>query len=322
MMKYLYFIFLALLFHSCYRDIDLDKYREAEGENLLTVNSIINPDSTVSVSATRMYFFSDIHNERTIVPDLNIELYVNSEFREMMRFNAETKLYESASRPAIGDKISLQTTFKDVKVEATDVIPKSVMIESIAAERQGPMSIYTSSDYLFTYRITFSDNPDEENYYFLQYDAVDWRYDVFMGERGFTYEFVFQQLAQQVNGTLPGWEPYSPYGLPFSDRGIEGQTHTLVVREIIQGSGYLPTYTQMNREFKLYAISKSYYNYLVSFLSSRSDDGGIHGGLIDLGISDPIKVYSNIEGGAGILGSYVVVPKIVDIFSFTGTFPQ
>lgn len=56
-MKYSYFICLVLLLNSCYRDIDLNKYREAEGETLLTVNSIINPDSTVAVSATQMYFF-------------------------------------------------------------------------------------------------------------------------------------------------------------------------------------------------------------------------------------------------------------------------
>ena len=42
--------------------------------------------------------------------------------------------------------------------------------------------------------------------------------------------------------------------------------------------------------------------------------------MIDIGVEDPINVYSNIEGGVGILGSYVVVSKIVDIFSLTGTF--
>ena len=316
-MKYLYFLFLVLLFNSCARDIDLDKYREAEGENLLTVNSIINPDSTVSVSATRMFFFSDIHNERTVVPDLDIMLYVNSQFTEKMRFNSETKLYESTTRPAIGDEISLQTTFKDVTVKASDIIPKKVTIELITAERQGPMHIYVDDNYVHTYRITFSDNPDEENFYFLQYDVPEWNGGD-IGERDFTYEFVFQQLARQVNATLPGWEPYSPYGLPFSDRGIEGKTHTLVVREIRQGASYLAR----NRQFKLYAISKPYYNYLVSILCNRSDDGGIHGGVIDIGFAEPIKVYSNIEGGTGILGSYVVEPVTVDIFSLPGMFPE
>lgn len=322
-MKYVYFIIIALLFNSCYRDIDLNKHREMEGENLLTINSIINPDSTVAVAATRMFFFSDVHNERVVVSDLDIELHINSEFIEKMRFNAQRKLYESVSRPAMGDVVSLQTTFNNTKVQTADIIPESVAIESINAERQGPMHIYSGNDYLLTYRITFSDNPDEENFYFLQYDVVDKRYDVDMGERDFTSEFVFQQLAKQVNGTLPGWEPYSFYGLPFSDRGINGKTHTLAVKEKIQGEfSNLTAQKQMNREFKLYAISKPYYNYLVSLLCNRSDDGGIHGGMIDIGVADPIKVYSNIDGGIGILGSYAVEPKVIDIFSFTGKFPQ
>ncbi|MCC8096688.1 MAG: DUF4249 domain-containing protein [Tannerellaceae bacterium] len=264
-----------------------------------------------------------MHNERTVVPDLDIELYVNLEFAEKMRFNAETKLYESTIRPKIGEKISLQTTFKEVQVKASDRIPKHVMIESISAERQGPIHIYSENDYLFTYRITFSDNPEEENFYFLQYDVVNRQYDVDMGERDFTYDFGFQQLARQVNGILPGWEPYSPYGLPFSDRGIEGKTHTLVVKEKIQGEfNPLTKFTQMNREFKLYAISKPYYEYLVSLLCNRSEDGGIHGGMIDIGVADPIKIYSNIEGEIGVFCSYVVEPEVIDIFSFTGAFPK
>ncbi|MDR2232508.1 MAG: DUF4249 domain-containing protein [Tannerella sp.] len=314
-MKYLYFLFFVLLFHSCYSDIDLDRYREAEGENMLTLNSIINPDSTVSVSATRMFFYSDVHNEHIFVPDLDMELYVNSVFAEKMRFNPETGLYESATRPATGDEIRLQTTFMGATVKAVDVIPEKVTIESIAAELQGPIHIYVDDNYVLTYRITFSDRPDDENFYFLQYDDADIIHGA--GERDFTYEFVFQQLARQINATLPGWEPYSSYGLPFSDSGIEGKTYTLTIREIQQGDGFM-SFQKMNRIFKLYAISKPYYNYLVSIYSSSSDDGGIHGGVIDLGFAEPIKVYSNIEGGVGILCSYVVEPVVVDVFSLMG----
>jgi hypothetical protein len=316
-MKYLFCIFTVLLFNSCYREIDLDRYREAEGENLLTLNSIINPDSTVSVSATRTFFYTDMHSERAFVPDLDIELHVNSVFAEMMRFNPGTGLYESATRPATGDEIRLQTAYKDATVKAVDVIPKKVTIESITAEQRGPMHIYTGDDYLLTYRITFTDNPDEENFYFLQYDVANWITDASFGVRDFTYEFVFQQLARQVNATLPGWEPYSSNGLPFSDRGIEGRTHTLAVREIQQGDRFLG-FQEMNRVFKLYAISKPYYDYLVSIFSSSADDGGIRGGVIDLGVTEPIKVYSNIEGGVGILGSYVVEPVTVDVFTLLG----
>lgn len=327
-MKPLYILLATLCLASCYDEIDLDDYREEEGKNLLTLNSIVNPDSTVSVVATRTYFFSDIHNSPSYVSDLDMQLEVNGAQREKMIFNKERNLYESTVRPQEGDEVSIRALYNEQEVVCSDKMPRKVPIGSIRVERQGPMHIYWNNDYIFTYRIAFTDVPGTDNYYFLQYDApatYEDRVDgVTMGERDFTYEFVFQQLADQINATIPGWEPYSPHGLPFSDRGIDGRTHTLVVKEIVQDSpgSSLSRRKRMNRKFQLYSISKAYYNYLVSILCNNSDDGGIHGGMIDLGISDPVQIYSNINGGTGILGSYVLDEKVVDILKTVGPFPK
>ena len=174
-----------MLLISCYHEVDMDSYRDEDGENLLTLNSLVTPDSTVQVMATRTYFFSDIHNDRTYVKGLDIDIIVNSEKKEGMTY--------------------------------------------VTVSRQGPVSIYTNSDFVFTYRVTFTDPIGDGDYYFLQWDAVDPRKDIMMGERDFTHELVFQQLANQVHATLPGWEPYSPYGLPFSDKGIDGERYTTTI---------------------------------------------------------------------------------------------
>lgn len=88
-------LMLPLFTTSCYQDIDLDGYREQNGENLLTINSIINPDSTISVAATRTYFFSDIHNERSYIEDLDIELYLNGKSVGEMTFDKTSYMYIS-----------------------------------------------------------------------------------------------------------------------------------------------------------------------------------------------------------------------------------
>ncbi len=62
---------------GCYQDIDLDRYKGQNGEHLLTINSIVNPDSTIAVAATKTYFFSDIHNTRDYVKDLYIQVLMN-----------------------------------------------------------------------------------------------------------------------------------------------------------------------------------------------------------------------------------------------------
>lgn len=309
---------------SCYHEVDLDEYRDKDGEKILTINSLVCPDSSLQVSATKTYFFSDKHNERTYVKDLDISVKVNDMSRGIMKYDERRNLYISDVKIQSGDRVTISTDYLEASVTASDIMPESVSIEGISVERQGPVSIYTNSDFVFTYGITFTDRPDEDNYYFLQWDAVELSKDVSMGERDFSHELVFQQLASQIHSILPGWKPYSPYGLPFSDKGIDGRTHTVVVKEIVQmangSSGWRKT--QMKRRFRLYAISKAYYDYLVSVLINRTGDKGLQGGMIDLGISDPVKIFSNIEGGVGILGCYTMAESEFDVMKIVGQFPS
>ena len=317
-------LLLASIFTSCYHEVDLSDYKDEDGKNLLTLNSIVCPDSVVAVSATRTYFFSDTHNERNFVKGLKMSLCINGEEKELMSYDNSRNLYVSVSKANEGDEIGISTTFENKEVKTADIIPYKCELSDITVERRGPVAIYSNCDFVFTYRLTFTDNPDEENYYFLQWDEVDRGKDVAMGERDFTHELVFQKLADQIHGTLPGWTPYSPYGLPFSDKDINGTKHTLVLEEIVQAANGSPAWkkTQMKRNFKLYSISKPYYDYLVSVLVNQTNDKGIQGGMIDLGIADPVKVYSNIIGGIGILGCYTKSESEIDVIKITGSFPE
>lgn len=55
------------------------------------------------------------------------------------------------------DNVEIRTSYKDSLVSAADIVPKKVGIESVSVSRQGPLSIYTDRDYVFTYNITFTD---------------------------------------------------------------------------------------------------------------------------------------------------------------------
>ena len=78
----------------------------------------------------------------------------------------------------------------------------------------------------------------------------------------------------------------------------------------------------MFRKISLYSISESYYNYLVSRLYNESYDSDLHGGLIDLGLTEPLKTYSNINGGVGIFASFCLDEKDMDVMEYTGQFPK
>lgn len=312
-----------LLLTGCYQDIDLDKYKGDNGENILVLNSIINPDSRISAVASKTFFYSDPKTDREYVTDINISLFINGEEKGLMKFNPVNNKFESVYTPEEKDIVELKTIYKGESIECIDTVPKKVRIESVNVYRQGPMAIYTTKDYLITYEITFTDPIDEDNFYFLQYDSPRSSSNLDFGVRDFTYEYVFQQLARKIGSIIPSWEPYSSEGLPFSDYGIEGKTHTLVVKEIMQGTSIsYPYFDKMLRKISLFSISESYYNYLVSRLYNESYDSDLHGGMIDLGFTEPLKTYSNINGGVGIFASYCVDEKVIDVFEFTGPFPK
>lgn len=135
-----------------------------------------------------------------------------------------------------------------------------------------------------------------------------------------------QNTSVSINSSVPGWEPYSPKGLPFCDHGINGTTHTLILKETVQVSPLMDIdkWTSMPRGFRLFAISKPYYNYLISLLCSDTsdDDNNIHSGMIDLGIAEPSKIYCNIGGGLGILGCYTCDYKSIDVIKELGAFSK
>lgn len=101
----------------------------------------------------------------------------------------------------------------------------------------------------------------------------------------------------------------------FSDEKIEGRQYTFTVKESLD-----EMYVNMQEEegedkykrrILLYSLSESYYRYLVAL--EKIYGGSVSGSLSDIGLAEPVKVYSNVCGGVGILGACQRAEKIVDI---------
>ncbi len=317
-------IFVASVMTGCYEEIDLDKYRQEEGADLLTLNTILAGDSTIKVVATKTYFFSDRHSEYSFVPNLAMRMSVNDGEETVMDFDPVSNTYVSDRKAREGDLIRFSTRYNGHEVKAEDTVPHKVTIDSMKVTRQGPVNYYWNNDYIFTYYITFSEPPRQRNFYFLDFDG--WGDGTYGGmeEKVFRYEFVFQQLASGISSSRPGWVPYSPKGLPFSDDGIDGTSHTLVLREIVQGNimDYFQYWTVMHRKFWLYSISESYYRYLVSILCNDTYDDSFSGGMVNIGLVEPNAIFSNIIGGVGICGAYALDVKEMEVLETVGPFPR
>lgn len=307
---------------GCEKELNLDRYRNPEIENMLVVNSILNPDSLAAVSVTHPFFFSDSHVSFCPVEDLEVRMEIGGE-EETLLFDSRTQLYLSRRRPQAGQEIRLNISDSRQQAVACDTMPRKVDIENIEISGEGPIHIYWDNDYRFTYKITFSDTPGEENYYFLAIDYdKDFKFEFStMGEVDYTVDYVFQVLAGMINQDINGWQPDGVFGYPFCDKGIDGERYTLTVNEIVQTpmTDYM---SKLPREVKLYAISKSYFEYMLSVLAMDYDESALRGSLLALGLVEPDAIYSNVGGGTGLLGSYNLSTVKVDLLKHTGGWPE
>lgn len=301
---------------SCYHDIDLESYR---GEVTIVLNSIVTPDTVVMADISRTWFFTDSRPAEDF-KDLNVELYINSQLKAIMKYNGEK--YLSNIYPKEGDTIKISTEVDGKKVVAEDVVPKLIELKNISISHRKVSSgnssievdgngnvIEKGKENEFTYRITFQDEADWKNYYFIRIEECDNRQ--VLGTLDYSYEPVFQILSEQINGSLTNQTIEGQFGLPFSDKGIDGKEYTLTIKETGPDTYY--DYGDFcYRRFRLYSISEAYYLYLVSLQSNDSDQSW-QGGMADIGIAEPVSIYSNIQGGIGILGCQQQVYCLKDI---------
>ena len=320
------FCFLTLiqfmLITACERDFSLDAFRDRNTEEMLVVNAILNPDSVMKVSVTHPFFFSTPHTSYPPVSDLEVMMSEGGDDWFPLRFDLAAGAYLSDHRPHSGYPVGLSISGGKESVTALDTVPRAVPVESVEVSGEGPIHIYWDKDYRFTYRITFQDPPEEENFYFLavQSDAVSYEFSQ-MGQVDYSMDYVFNVLAEMVNRNVQGWRPDGGFGYPFSDKGIDGQRYTLTVSEVLQYP-MVSMIAHLPRQVNLYAISRPYFEYMVSILSQDYEQDAIQGNLLSLGLLEPTKIYTNIDSGAGILGSYNLSSIKVDLLEQTGGWPS
>lgn len=311
----------ALVFSGCERDLNLDTYRNTDIEKMLVVNSILNPDSLIGVSVTRPYFFSDRHTGFTPVSDLDVLVAGKDGVWESLSYDRNSGLYITAIRPKEGERYTIKMYDNERETLACDSVPYIVDIQDIQATGEGPIHIYWDTDYRFTYKITFQDKPGNDDYYFLSIedDKLDYEFSQ-MGQVDYSTDYVFQVLACIINQGIHGWKPDGVFGYPFSDKGIDGKRYTLTVSEVLQ-TPLVSMIKRLPRKIKLYSISKAYYEYMVSVLSMNYDESALRGNLLSWGLIEPDKIYSNINGGTGIMGCYCLDTVHIDLLQLTGGWP-
>lgn len=320
--------FVGLFLSACYTEIDLDKYRP---DPKVVLNSAIKPDSLISASVSRTWFYAE-QDPDIIISDASVELFINGHFMEQMSWQPgaeeERGMYRSSYAAKEGDTIKIMATTSYGKVWAEDRVPVKVPIEKVAISQQksdwtSTVLGYEESDGSIVaierlcidinYEITFTDDPAVENYYLIRvedYSSQPW--ELGMGSLEYSSDPVFIGEKTVLEGLSTEEGLWGQGGRTFSDASINGRRYTLRIKE----KGLIPSYmlhpdVDTRRHIVLYSLSKPYFQYLSDL--QNSEDENVINVIEGMGLAEPLRTYSNINGGTGILGSCQTADYTVDL---------
>lgn len=308
---FLIIVVLSTVLFSCYKDIDLEKYRP---EPDLVLNGIISADTMVMLSISRTKFFTDT-SRYEVITNANVSLFVNGIFRERMEWIVNESfygggIYTSNYQSQMGDIIRIEATTMYGTAWVEETVPDKVEIENVALSHK---LIYDNTGFNIdengniveipkleiTYQITFTDKAEAMNFYFIRIDNPNPPFDD-LGNLDYSLDPVFVEQVSVIDGlfgdqTIPGQG-----GRSFTDHLINGQCYTLVIKETLPSGGY-DYAPSCDRRIILYAITESYYNYLTSM--QMSADAANSTNLSTFGFTEPVRIFTNIHGGVGIMAT-------------------
>lgn len=300
----LYTLLLGVFLTSCYRKIDLNEYRTTPK---MVINSVVSPDTVVMASITRTWFYPD-KKPYVNLPHAHVELYINNQYIETMQWKTLNNprnpdqpdtLFLSNTIPAEGDRIKIVASTPEYgTVTAEDIIPKKVPIKNASHTIKKGNGVYqgTISDYFeIYYEVTFDEFPEKNNYYLAKITQIKTGYYGYYETEIDYIDPVFKEQDAILDESMAFNGLEKRGGALFTDQSINGQTYTLQIKET---TAELDETEQ--RIISIYSLSESYFLYLLSL--QKIAGSTLEGGLGNIGLTEPLRVYSNVEGGTGILG--------------------
>lgn len=313
-------LFIALsLFSSCMREIDLEELRP---DPKLVLNCVIQPGDSIRASLSRTWFYTERYPNLTI-QYAKMDLYVNGELKERMKYQPERSEPNTAARyhadyvPKVGDKIRITVEkegYEPVSAESDLLAPVPIVDFKV-------MEYTENNDYYYSryYRLmlTFEDIPNQRDYYLVRFEMGQPIYDYGAGE--YTGEYRWEYWSVEYSDeklftghlsaldVIMGYDWLSGYyGRVFNDDLIDGKRYTMNLKTYSTYSSWSfddeeeieqpPFRCRAN----LYTITPAYYHYMLSLLSIEDDS--LQESMASAGLSEPIRVFSNVDGGVGIMG--------------------
>ena len=298
----------ALMLAACEKQLDIDV---DDLEPIVVVNSICKPGSAVQMSVTWSRPILGFHSYSqeygfTTVEGATAELTVNGSERYTATTTDSLLVFPYIAQAY--DSLQVEVHVPDygtLKASTRVPLPPSV------GEVTPRVDTAANNEVIYNLRIPLSDPAGQRNYYSIRIVNYMYSHAEFDGDSNLVnYSHVDSSdmwfncsdplvVSTEVTDLLEGMETAADFSgeeMYFDDSRIDGTTHNIDV-------SYSIYFYDMPEDLAIYArvhvnaLSREEYLYRVSAENAYYDELS---GLF----SEPGVVYSNVEGGAGVLGAH------------------
>lgn len=313
---------LLLGLTACMEDISLDHLRP---EPKLVLNSLPTSGEPIKAAVSHTWFYTDPEPDMR-QKEVEIKLYVDDQFIENLQWaekednNPLLRHYRGTYIPKEGDQIRLKATATGFKpAEATTRLPSKPEISAFWCENKndtvfenGYIHVYLRS----VYHLTLQDPPGQKDYYMMyiqkkadsdgseeDQDENNWK----KAYLDYNSDPVFSSQLTPFDKIL-GYDWVEGYGRAFTDDLFDGTSYTFSINSWTGSNRPRTDGTDPGANYRLvfYRLSPEYYLYLHSIQGQRDN---LMADLINAGLAEPIRIYSNVKGGIGIVGGCSVTMK-------------
>lgn len=305
-MKNLNLIFFAVLF-ACELQVDVET---PDFESSLVLGSVINPDSTIIVAVTKDKYILDNNDSGSFgvqgISGASVNLFEDDELVGTLIEQELSDDYQESISGVYGiDYFPKQGREYRVEVESAN-FQKATAYESlpsVAAAFSIPddsFRFFDDSGENIEVRIVIEDTPGDDYYEIVAYTDQIGAYFTYFPE---TNEYVIDSTFQLneplfVNSDNLVFEEYAYEQLIFEDKFFANRSYEINLEFYL---GLFTPFEGFDPEavltIELRKVSKAYFNYYNSAL--------LQDWISDDPFSQPVQVFSNVENGFGIFGSYV-----------------
>lgn len=300
-MRSIYFIIAsAFLLGACEEVVKLDHLRP---EPKIVINSLPEAGQPVSAILSRSWFYTDPKPDVQAM-EFEVNLYVNGAWQETLQVDSALNLllkkrYNGRYVPKVGDELRLTATSPGFKMAegCTRIpqLPDLLGFEKTVKEGNattGPDLGYDRPNIEYTVKIR--DKKESDNFYMIRiedraegHEADDYWTPVTLD---FFAEPVFNAQLSAFDKIM-GYDYLEGIERAFTDELFRDAEYTL----------RLKVYYGINGEESkalLWHLSPEYYRY---WYTLQMREGNVNSDLANAGMGEPMRVYSNIKGGLGIV---------------------